>query len=362
MSIFFIIQHSYSMKQFEVKLYSRDWTFKKVINPKTITSVISFSEEIDWWQSDLNLQVTWDFWDYLCTDIIEVREVDTENKQISRTYSGIIEEIAVVEYKNKDTISLTILWVFTALNDLIYKFWWNRVFTLNMSPWNIVKSVIDSFNTDYWTLSWWDTQNLDWNLIRYTVASIDTSGPTVNIEFDNNTCLDSIKRAIENTWYNFYIWSDWICYVQKESWQQEVSVTMGRQVVSLERKIHKREMVNKLYHERALENEQTYTDPSSIALFWIKEKKEVDAEIQDAATQNIIGAQKIDDYSYERNEISITMKPQKSESIVPWMLLSVNNIKIPLVNKKITKISKDISSWTIYVWDFISFWNSVIKK
>jgi hypothetical protein len=35
------------MKSFELKLYSRDGIFKKQINPKTISSDISFSEELN---------------------------------------------------------------------------------------------------------------------------------------------------------------------------------------------------------------------------------------------------------------------------------------------------------------------------
>lgn len=350
------------MKSFEVKTYTRAWIFKKTINPKDITSEISFSEDLDGGQSDLNLQITWDFWDFLCTDIVEIREVDDENKQISRTYTGIIEEISVTEFEKNDVISLNILWVFTALNDIIFKSGANRTFTSSLSPWNMVKAIIDLFNTEYGSLSGWQTQNLTTNLIRYTAGSIDTTWSNVNIEFDNTTCIDAIKKSLENTGFNFFIWSDGVCYVQKDAWQPEVSLTMWRQIIAVERKLHKRDMVNKYYHERALNNEQTYTDPVSISLFWIKEEFETDSEVQDATTQNTKWNQKIQDYAYERNEISITMKPQQSASIYPWMVLSVNNLKIPLLNKKITKITKERTYWTIYVWDFISFGNTIIKK
>lgn len=350
------------MKSFEVKLYSRVWLFKKTINPRNIVSEINFSEELNWWQSDMNLEVIWDFWDFLSTDIIEIREVDEENKVISPTYTWVIEEISLKEYVDWDTISLQVLWLATVLNDNTYKTWGNRVFTSNLTVWNLVKSIIDSFNADYWTLSWWNTQNLDTNLIRYTVSSIDVSWSLVNISFDNDSCFDAIKKAIENTDFSFWIWADWICYLQKDTWQTWVSLTLWRQVLLVDRKIHKRDLTNYLYHERAWSNEQTYTDPVSISLFWKKEKKIVDSEIQDATTQNIKWNKYIEDYAYERNEIQVTIKPQKSDSIVPWNMLSINNVKVPILNKKITKISKSKDSWTISLWDFISFWNTVLKK
>lgn len=350
------------MKSFEVKLYSKNWTFKKTINPKNITSEIAFSEDLDWGQSDLNIQIIWDFWDFLCSDILEIREVDEENYSISKTYTGIIEEIDVDEYETHDVVSLQVLWLFTALNDILFKQGWNRVFSVNMTPGNMVKAIIDSFNAEYWTLSWGNTQNITTNLFRYTAWSIDVTGTAINREFDNVSCLDALKKAVENTSFNFFIWSDGMVNVQQDSWQTKKSLTMWREVVKVNRKLHKREMVNKYYHERVSANEQIYTDPSSIALFNLKERKEVDSDVLDATSQNVIGNKKISDYAYERNEISVLMKPQKSESVFPGMLLSINNLKNAFVEKKITKITKWKDSWTIYVGDFISFWNSVLKK
>lgn len=350
------------MKSYEVKLYSRVWVYKKTINPRDIVSEIQFSEDLDWWQSDMNIEVIGQFDDFLSTDIIEIREVDEENMIISPTYTWVIEEISVKEYENWDTVNLQLLGLATVLNDNIYKTWGNRVFTSNLTVWNLVKSIIDSFNSDYWTLSWWDTQNVTTNLIRYTASSIDTSWSLVNISYDNDSCFDAIRKAIEDTDFSFWIWVDWVCYVQKDSWQSKVSLTLWRQVVLVDRKIHKRELTNHLYHERTWNNEQTYTDPVSISLFWKKEKKITDSDVLDATTQNTKWNKYIQDYAYERNEIQITMKPQQSNSIVPWNILSLNNVKIPLIDKKITKISKSKDVWIINVWDFISFGETVLKK
>ena len=350
------------MKSYEVKLYSRIWVFKKTINPRLITSQFDFSEDLEWGQWDLTLSLSWDFWEFLCTDIIEIREVDDTNKAISRTYTGIIEEISIQEFEKKDIITIQLLWVFTALNDIIFKQWGNREFTVTMTPGNLVKAIIDHFNSVYWTLSGWNTQNLTTNLIRYTASSIDVTWSAVNYSFDNDTCLDALRKTLDSKGFSFFIWSDGICYVQQDVNQSKVGLTMGRQVVQIERKIHKRELVNTLYHERNLNNEQTYTDPVSITLFWTKEKKEVDTEILDATTQNTYWAKFISEHAYERNEISILVKPQQSESITPGMLVTINNIKTPLVDKKITKITKNRESWIIYVWDFVSFWKEILKK
>lgn len=45
------------MKTFEVKLYDSSGTFKKQINPTNITSQISFSEELNGGQGNLNMDI-----------------------------------------------------------------------------------------------------------------------------------------------------------------------------------------------------------------------------------------------------------------------------------------------------------------
>lgn len=100
------------MKTFEVKLYDSSGTFKKQINPTNITSQISFSEELNGGQGNLNMDIVWDMDDFVCSDIVEIREVDTENRAISATYTGVIEEIGVKEYKTTEVLNLSILGIF----------------------------------------------------------------------------------------------------------------------------------------------------------------------------------------------------------------------------------------------------------
>lgn len=349
------------MKSFEIKLYDRLWDFKKMINPLDVKSEISFSEDLEGWQAELSLSVNWDFGDFVDSDIIEIREVDDVNKTVSMTYTWIIEETEVDEYELTEVITIQLLWVFTALNDVIFRQGWLRTFTVNMTPWNLVKAIIDSFNLSYGNLVW-DTQNLATNLIKYDGSSIDVTWTAVNYAFDNDYCIDAIKKALEDTGFSFYIWADWLCYVQQDANQTKVSLTMWNQVVKVNRKKHKRDMVNTYFLKRTGGVEVTYTDAWAATTFWPKEKAESDEDIQDVTTQDTVWTKFVQDYAYERNEISVLVKPQKSESIRPWMLLTVNNIRNTIVEKKITKIDKSKEQWIIYVGDFISFWKEILKK
>lgn len=187
--------------------------------------------------------------DFVCSDIVEIREVDTENRAISATYTGVIEEIGVKEYKTTEVLNLSILGIFSLLNDIEAKSAGNRTFTKNKTPGNIVKDIIDSFNTDYGALTG-DTQNLTTNAIRYTGSSIDVTGTVTNRNFEKVSCLAAIKAALENTGFDFYIGADGICYVTQTANQTIKYLTFDREIISIDRKIHKRDMVNTYYLSR----------------------------------------------------------------------------------------------------------------
>lgn len=348
------------MKVYEVKTYSANGTFKKQINPLNINTDISFTEEINGWQGNLNMTITWDLDDYSCSDIVEIREIDDETLIITATYTWIIEEIDVREYNNWESLTFSILGIFTILNDTIYKKVGNPVFTETWTVWNMIKLIIDSFNADYGTLTWWDTQNLTTNAIRYTWSSIDVTGTTINREFDQTNCLDAIKLVIEDTWFDFFIGPDGICYVTAKADQEEVFVTHDRELIYIQRQLTKKDMVNKLYLERNWGTSLTYDDATSISTYWLKEKFISDTSIQDATTQNLVGWKKILEFKDPRNVITMLLRPQVWNFLYPWKLITTQNTKRSLVQKQITKIDKWSKQWKVYFWEFISFWKTIL--
>lgn len=350
------------MKTFEYKLYDGFGNLKMQINPLKIISKISFSEELNWGQWNLNIEIEADENDFVCSDIIEIREVDEDNKTPSPTYTGIIEEMEVTEYRTKQIIKLSLLGIFTVLNDAEYKQGGSRSFTATGTPWTIVKAIIDSFNADYGTLTGGDTQNLTTNIIRYTGSSIDVTGTSINKVFDNVDCLSAIKNALEDTGFDFYIWADGICYVTARANQPEIFLTFDRQIIKINRKLHKRDMVNTYHLERNGGTELTYTDAGAVSIFHIKELSESDTQINDATTQNLNWNQKINDYAYERTEISLEVKVDNNSQIAPWKMVTTQNTLQQIQQQQITKITKTQTSWTVYMGDFTSFWKTITGR
>lgn len=348
------------LKSYEIKLYTQKWVFKKQINLRNNINEITFSENIDWWQGDLTLQIIWNLNNFSTTDIIEIREVSKENKTVIPTYTWIIESIEEIEYKNWTLLNIELLWVFTILNDVIYKNSWNKTFTKTDTAWNIVKNIIDTFNLEYWDLVW-ETQNLWNNIITYTTESIDITWTTLSIEFENLNCLEAIKKVIENTNYNFYIDETWLCTLQlKENWVLK-HLTFDKELISINKKIKKSEMVNKYYLSRTWDVEKIYSNSTSITTFNLKEKVETKSEIQDETTQDEKWNTYIDEYSNERTEISINMKAQINNFLCPGMLITTQNTKNQLFSQQITKIQKNRDNWILYLWDVPSIGKQILK-
>jgi len=341
--------------ELQLKLYDYKWVFKKQINPKDIFSDIAFQEQTNWWQWDISLVIKWILNDYKVSDIIEIK--DSIN---GARYTWILESIKVVEFESWTTLDLKFLGVFTALNDLIFKNAWNKVFTLSWTPWNLIKQVIDSFNTDYWTLT--ATQILQTNLIRYTLNSIDVTWTSVNIDFKNDNCLNAINKIIKNTPFIYYIWVDWIINIINKANANIKLITFEKEILSINREISKKQLINKYYLTWWTGViEKTYQNITSQTTLWIKEKVITDSTILDIATQDTKWNEYITENYLEDNIVIIQIKPN-SINLSPLDKISTLNSRNNIINEPITKIRYQKEFTEIYLWDFISLWKIVQQK
>lgn len=373
-------------KYYEVKLYDWQGNFKKQISSKNITSDIFFSENINGTQGDLTLDIVGDEADFKESDIIEIRESiesiksfpitadttlftadttlltadATRTQNVFPTYTGIIERKSIQEYKYSQVLGITLLWVWTALNDIIYKNWSSKVFTKTDTFGNIAKSIIDYFNTQYGTLE--ETQNLWTSMFWYDTDSIDTTGITAHINFDHDNCYKALEKLTKDTDFFFFIEPTGKVTFKKTNTLK--ILTFERELVSIERKTKKDEMVNKLYLHRTSGhwNEEIYNNFISQAEYGFKELHEDRTDIQNKATQDEIWAIRVEEFGYPREETTLKIKAQKSDFLFPWMEVTTQNTKNPLVASRVTKIDKRKDIWTLYIWDYTSFWKVFLQR
>ena len=371
-------------KFYEIKLYDFAWNFKKQVNTQRLSSDIIYSENINGVQGNLVLEISWESSDYSVSDIIEVREINLDLKKtfflnldltninsfytmpnnsfftggVFPTYTGIIERINSKEYQFTEKITLDVFWIWTALNDIIYKNGTTKKFTKNDTLWNIAIDIIDYFNWQYGAIT--ETQNLWTSLLWYD--DIDISWDSVNIEFENENCYEALSKLTKDT--DFYFFIDATGKVTFKQTGENKILTFEREIINIEKKAKKDDMVNKYYLARAWGSwsEEIYENTSSQNTYNLKEKYESRTDIQNNTTQDLIWDTRVADFWAPRIETFVKIKPQISNTIYPWMTITTQNTRNPITNTQITKIDKRRDEWTLYLWDFTSFGKVILQR
>lgn len=366
------------MKYFELKLYNYAGVFKKQINPRNITSQITFSENINGGQWSLDLTIRDLSSEYEMTDIIEVREVEkgsvktetfwddnniwndsnTWNEGTSNvfpTYTGIIERIAVQEKRDGELLNIKCLWIGTALYDIYYKDGTDKTFTKNATSDVIIADIIDYFNSQYGTLT--ATQNLWTSLYYYDTLP---TAPTISRNFENIRCFDAITQVCEEIGYYFFI--EPTGKVNFAETGENKLLTFNREIIEINYEEKKDDMVNRYFLQRSGNTEKTYENASSLSTYNIKEEFQVQTDIQNETTQDIVWNKKVEEFWEPRANTSVLIKAQNTPFIYPWMTITTQNTKRVIQEQKITKIQKNLDFWTLSIWDFTSFGKTISEK
>lgn len=357
------------MLKYEVKVYDRLGNFKSQINPKNIVGDIAYSDEIDGGQSNLTLSIIWNWEDYKYSDIVEIREVSDEYRTIKWVYTGVVNSLSIVEFENEDQIEIELLGIFTILNNIEFSYGWSKKVTMNGTAGQIMKYIIDSHQTEYTTLSG-DTQVLDWYPIRYTSTSIDTSGASLSIKFDADSCLDALKKCAENSGMHWHIGCDGVVYYGETAWDKRL--TFQREIIAISKTLSGNDMKNKITFINGYtyidvnwdpqEGKQTtiYQDATSISSFGIHEDTVEDTTVRSISAWWVKANAMISENNSEKDETVITVK--RPIVISPNMHITTQNTKIPIENKRVERIEWRRDTVSIYLGSYLSFWREITWK
>ena len=223
--------------------------------------------------------------------------------------------------------------LFTLLNDVYFKKNWEFIFQIEDDPANIIKEVVDYFDTMYP------------NILSYTEESIDEYWTDMYFEFDTMTCWDAIKKLMQ--WLNYYlfVWADWV--VQFHSVPDTVThnFTYEKDVTAL--------TIPEDYEQVANAVRATYTyiwwshtwitdvavNNESIARFG---RKEIIVSSDNAYWEtagNEYRNNYLNEYKDWKKNISLTVSTlYPIESIHPWDTIRIRNIDLEISGLKISKI------------------------
>lgn len=321
-------------KEYIVKLYDWSMSFVKVLPASLITNDIKFSESIDAGQWELtlniNLPIDTDYFDNI--RYCKVYVSDNRNLDNQLLYSGWLSKVNRVFSNNKENIQIIFLSLYTLLNDIYFENDWELIFQIEDDPANIIKTIIDYFDTKYP------------NILSYTNESIDDYGENIYLEFDTMTCEEAIKSIMK--WLNFYlfVWADWVVNFHATPNTITHNFTYEKDITELTIPEDYEQVANAVrskYKEEWWTDEfvtSFATDNDSINKFGRKEVV-LDNNTYGETAWEIYRDSYLNEYKDLKKNISLTINNlYPIESIHPWDTIRIRNIDLDIENLKISKV------------------------
>ncbi len=245
-------------KQYSIKIYELDGTYKKTTNPRDLVNDISYTATINWGQGQMQviLNLPFNNTDFEVNNIIKVFETDENNQNWRLIYSWVITQLNRQLDVSGEIITLTALWLYSLLS-FIYYYSWSYSFNETDDPANILKNIIDYFNTKYTAnrLSYW--------------SNVDTYGTTVNIDFEYDKCLKAFETVQKTTDFYYFIDASWELFFKNKPTTPTHTFTVWTNINYLSVKADKEKLVNEYILKRKSWT-TTYSDAKSKTNNWLR--------------------------------------------------------------------------------------------
>jgi hypothetical protein len=310
--------------QYQIKCFDKDKTLKMTINPKIIKNKINFSKQINWWLWQFSLKL--DLWiansDFIQWDLIEIYSYEWTSFIL--IFVWYIEEINKTVWNYEET-ELKINWLASLLKRIIYNVTWNFTATLLDDPFTIASNIIAFANTkyNYFDISW----SLTWTVVNYTLNYSD--------------CY-SVIEDLNNISANYYWFlNNYTLQFKAKPTIASYVFTLKKDIIELEINEDNTDMVNSLILTHwAWTN--TYTDATSVSIYWIREKYISNTNIADLTSANIFWNKYLTE---NKNPVQKTSLIISNKFLNWWM-----------------KLQEFIENMNTYTDDLNSFWWTRIEN
>lgn len=334
------------MKDFEYKLYDKNWNF--IDNILDIISEFSFSSNIDWWQGDLNIILNKSFIDntIIKWNFIKVFCYDDNFPNWVLLYTWMVNLVKRIIETWLEQIQITTIWLWSLLNFVYYTNSWLYSFNKNTTISNIIKDIIDSVNSKF-------------NWFSYDNTSIEETFYNVNISFNYNYWLDSIKKVITKD-FNFFINANWKVFLKnKNSLTFLHLLTIWSDIENLEIEENSEKIINKYILEYSTWVLAPVEDIASQNIYWVRELKETKTELLNSNSALIYANNFLAKNKDFTKKIKVKVNSNYIlENLQILDLVTINNIEYDLINLQIQKIEYNIYDINLY----LSWYNSLSKE
>lgn len=322
---------------YNIKIYERNWTtLKDTIQIEKLANISGFSSQSNWWFSNISIQIA-----YKITDTsIEISDIVKIQYLQDIIFTWSVLSAKKIYWADSEKIEINAVWY----SSLLTLFQTNATYSDTAS--NIVKDLINDFNTEYWSL-----------ILSYDSATIPDTVWTLALDFSSyKTYFEAITSVANASWLFFFIDLDWKVYFKAKSAYTSHTLTTWSDVDELIIEEDGKELVNYLvlkYNWWVA----TYQDATSISTYWKREKYlDKSSELSNVSTANEFWNNYILQNKDKIKKVSIVANKEYDFFTIKWChLINVRNVWYIINNLQVAKITYWIERATIELEKSYSF-------
>lgn len=314
--------------QLVVKLYDNDGTtFKKTLSNKYFSSKVQFSEQKDYWFTSFifKYNVSVDNTDISHAD--EVKVIYTSSGTDNVLYHWKVYGVNRVLTAKSELLEIKCLGMMSVLTKVMYESASSYSFNKTADASDIVKDIFGVVNTQLGTSFSWDG------------TSIPSYWTTINVDFDNETCYDALRKVLGMV--DYYLTIDWddVVYFKAVSSTPDHYLTLGNDVVEIEVAEDSTNLFNDYILEYSWGSTVTDSDSTSITAYGQFTKYITKTDIKDSTTATEAVATELAKNKDPKEKVVVIVNSNYDlESFAVGQMVTIRNSPLNLSNKIIYKI------------------------
>lgn len=325
---------------YNIKVYDIWLNYKSTIPPQSIKSEVRFTNNINWGQGrltvELNLPIndtTFDLW-----DIVHVNAFSDENKAWVLVYRWVVQDLQRRGTTNYESIVLECVGIATLLTNVLTS--WN--YQPNQEPRQTLIDIITAFWVEY-----------PWLILGYDIPVYWSSR---SFKFSYAPLQQAIQTITDMCWWYWYLWADGILVAWPVPSTPEHFLTYQKDVEYIKIQETRQTIVN----DYRVSNSSLWlagvaSDATSQTDYWYIGKTETNNKLNNQQSLDDYATNYIAKNKDPKRDIEIKVNQRYDIlTIYPWDTIKVRNLLYPLTNAQIVKTSFDGVSIVLYVERYIS--------
>lgn len=317
-------------KQFAVKVYNLNWTFKKTLTGRDVIDWFSFTSQINGgqWEGILVLNKEFSSSDIVVWDVVRIYVYTDTYPNGRNIYTGYISRLTRKYSTSKNIIEYNMIGLASMLS-FVYFNSSGYIFNKNQDPAQTIKDVIDYFNSQY-----------GGSFFSYSGGGVQNYGSSVSLDFNYTKSLAAINQAVETTNFWWRIDADGQTLFKPTPTSTTHTFTAGKDVVSIDLQESSEQIINRHIVEWQSWTTSPNNNASSISTYWLRELKESKKTLANLSSATTYSNNYLNQWKDLKKITSISINNKYNlENIYPGDTIKILNLDYKIDGLQIKKVS-----------------------